>query len=344
MAPPVAITKGTDASEIKISEAGDSVAAAQEARRLSVAAGFATEGGEEIALAAMELATNLLKHAGKGTMKLSTVASGERIGIEIEARDLGPGIADIEQAFEDGYSTAGSLGYGMGTVNRLADEIEVSSTMDSGTVIVCRRWVKSTQPEEMQHPWDVGVFTRSRNGARENGDAFVVKHWEEQLLVGLIDGLGHGEPAQRAALAAQRYVQTHYDQPIEKIFQGAGRACRGTRGVVMSLARFSRSTSFEWASVGNVEVRALSGGKKIPFLLKRGILGVDDARAHVQSLEWDPSWTLVLHTDGLRTHWQWSDFPGLETQHPRVIATKLMKELASGNDDATVLVVRGAAL
>ena len=68
---------------------------------------------------------------------------------------------------------------------------------------------------------------------------------------------------------------------------------------------------------------------------------MEEINAHAQSFEWKPSWLLVLHTDGLRTHWQWSDFPGLERQPAQAIAAKLMRELNSGHDDGTVLAVRG---
>src|SRR5262249_26776027 len=139
-----------------------------------------------------------------------------------------------------------------------------------------------------------------------------------------------------------QYVQTHYDQPMEKIFEGTGRACRGTRGVVMALARFLSPTELEWGSVGNVEVRAWSGEERIPFAIRRGILGAYPARVQVQNFEWMSSWKLVLHTDGLRTHWQWSDFPGIEHEGARSAATRLMGELMSGRDDATVVVVGGA--
>src|SRR5262249_3925348 len=147
-----------------------------------------------------------------------------------------------------------------------------------GTQIVCRRWLRGKESLPERALWDVGVLTCARGGAKENGDAFVVKRWDDCLLVGVVDGLGHGEHAQRAAVAAQQYVQTHYDQPMEKIFEGTGRACRGTRGVVMALARFLSPTELEWGSVGNVEVRAWSGEERIPFAIRRGILGAYPAR------------------------------------------------------------------
>ena len=110
----------------------------------------------------------------------------------------------------------------------------------------------------------------------------------------------------------------------------------------MALVRLTSPTQMEWASVGNVEVRAWSESVKVPFAVKRAILGMEQVNVHAQSLEWKPGWLLVLHTDGLRTHWQWGDFPGIEKEPAQVVAKKLMRELASGRDDATVLALKGA--
>src|SRR5262249_44552173 len=288
---------------------------------------------EEITLAAAELASNLLKHASKGTLTLRPLILRERSGLEIETSDSGPGIEDVEKSFTDGYSTSGSLGYGLGTVNRLMDEVDIHSVPGSGTRILCRRWLRAEPGPSAARTWDIGVFTRARGLAIENGDAFVIQHWGEELLIGIIDGLGHGEFAQRAALAAQRYVQSHDRQPLDKIFSGAGRACRATRGVVMALARFTSLTHLQFASLGNIEVRAWTGAERLPFALKRGILGTLNLNIHVQEFAWQPDWLLVLHTDGLRTRWQWSDFPGIERQPAQLVASTLMRALATDHDD-----------
>jgi anti-sigma regulatory factor (Ser/Thr protein kinase) len=324
----------------------DCLAAQQSARSIALNLGFADAASEEIVLVVAELASNLVKHAGRGALTFRKVRNGERIGLEVKAQDNGPGISDIEKSMTDGCTTSGSLGYGLGTVNRLMDEIDVQSQPGAGTQILCRRWLRPRPDALLPHIWDVGVATRARHSAPENGDAFVLKESQGVLLVGLIDGLGHGEPAKKAALAAQQYVQTHYDQPLDKIFVGASRACSATRGVVMALARFPSITHLSFASVGNIEARA-SGARRVPFGVHRGILGASEPHMerHVklEEFEWSPEIVLVLHTDGLSSRWDWNDFPALERQPARDIATKLLHELASENDDATVLCVRSVA-
>ena len=326
-------------AQVSIGKTLDCTVAQQTARRLTRELGFADTHSEEVVLAVAELASNVVRHAGRGALIFRPLNSDGRVGIEVEAEDHGPGINDIEQAFTDGYSSAGGLGYGLGTVNRLMDELEIASTAALGTRIVCRRWIR---PERKIFPvWDVGVASRSRGHALENGDAFVVREWEGKLLAGVIDGLGHGEHAQHAALAAQTFVQSHYDLPLDKMFVGADRACRSTRGVVMALAQFDSFISMKLAILGNVEVRAWSSEERLQFIVRRGILGVGQAHAVVQHHRWEPGWTLVLHSDGLHTHWQWSDFPGLERQPAQAIADMLLHKLAKDDDDATVVAVRG---
>ncbi|HTU33741.1 MAG TPA: anti-sigma regulatory factor [Candidatus Acidoferrum sp.] len=343
MAAPLNAAQIVKSQQFMVSDALASRAAQQCARRMALALGFTGTASEQVVLSVAELVSNLVKHAGTGTLTLLPLFDASRIGIEVETSDDGPGIADVEQSFADGYSTSGSLGYGLGTVNRLMDEVDVYSTPGAGTRIVCRRWVRDESIGlEAGHLWDVGVFTRPRGLAPDNGDAFVVKRSDSELLVGLIDGLGHGPLAQKAALAAQQYVLSHDAQPLDKIFFGVGRACKATRGVVMALARFTSSNALQFAALGNIEVRAWTGKQRLPFVFKRGFLGSIETTVHTQEFPWNSEWLLVMHSDGLRTHWQWSDFPGIETEPAQVAASRLMRALAEDNDDATVLAVRRA--
>jgi anti-sigma regulatory factor (Ser/Thr protein kinase) len=326
--------------EFQIRDQFDCAAAQMAVREMTAVLGFPTTVSEEIVLVVAELAVNLVRHAGNGVLILKSLQMGDRLGIEVDAVDHGPGMGSVDQSLTDGYSTAGSLGYGLGTVNRLMDEMEIDSTPGVGTQIVCRRWLRAQPGTSFSHVWDAGVVTRSRRCAPFNGDAFVIREWEGKLLAAVIDGLGHGEFAQQAALAAQRYVQTHYDQSLDKIFSGTGRACLGTRGVVMALVRFESRTQITFASFGNVEARVWSGPEKTQLVVQRGVLGLNDRNVTVQTQKWSPGWVLVLHTDGVSDRWQWHDFPGLEREPASVIAGRLLRGLANRDDDATVVVIR----
>lgn len=96
-----------------------------------------------VATAVSELATNMLYYAGKGEMQLSVILrQGQgQAGIEVIAQDQGPGIADVELALRDGFSTSGGLGCGLPGARRLMDELEIHSEVGQGTRIVARKWV-----------------------------------------------------------------------------------------------------------------------------------------------------------------------------------------------------------
>ena len=312
-------------------------------KALAGSIGFDPTACEEIALAMTELATNLIKHAEGGKLTLTPLAGDGRTGLEIESCDSGPGIADVEQALADHFSTSGTRGTGLGAVNRLMDELDITSEHGRGTRIACRKWVRQHPISIRSCPLAFGVATRPRRSGEDNGDAIVVKHWAESVLVGVIDGLGHGQLAHRAAQAARQYVESHFDLPLDQIFRGVGRACRATRGVVMALARFDWGQGrLVFASVGNIEARIFPSPALFRFSIRRGIIGLNAPNAMVTEHPWPPGHMLVLHSDGLRTHWSSKDIPGLAEQPVQALAQELLRLLAKDEDDATVIVVRSA--
>jgi anti-sigma regulatory factor (Ser/Thr protein kinase) len=312
------------------------------ARKFAKAAGFSSVECEEIVLVSTELASNLIKHAGGGTLNFNLLESGDRRGIQIESEDHGPGIADVELAMSDGYSTAGSLGTGLGTVNRLMDQLDFSARSQAGLRILCQRWQRPSR--QLSVKWlEIGAATRPYHLLPENGDALVSKQWNGNALVGVIDGLGHGRFAQKASHAAREYVERHFDQPLENLFRGVSRACRATRGVVMTLGRFDLARqTVALASIGNVETR-LIGVERPRVSIRRGVLGLNAPNPVVCENAWTPNSVLVIHSDGLRTRWQWNEFEEIAQEPPAVIARHLLNKLGKQDDDATVLVVKNAA-
>jgi anti-sigma regulatory factor (Ser/Thr protein kinase)/serine/threonine protein phosphatase PrpC len=306
--------------------------------------GFSAEHREELALVAKELGTNLLRHAGHGKLIFTAIQTGGRKGIQVESDDSGPGIADIEQALADGYSTAGGLGLGLGTVNRLMDELDIHSAARAGVHVLCRRWLRPQSRGLYPHAIAFGAATRSRRSFEENGDSFLIKQWDGHALVGVIDGLGHGPLAHRASQTARQYIEQHYDQPLDRLFQGVGRACRATRGVVMALAAFDGSQRrFRVASIGNIEMRLIGSSEAFRPVVRRGIVGFNAPDPVCTEHAWDAKGLLILHSDGVAAHWDWNDFKDLAAEAPGAIAQKLLRDLAKPDDDATVIVARSAA-
>ncbi|MGE3270578.1 MAG: ATP-binding protein [Chloroflexota bacterium] len=114
--------------------------ARREARRLAAGLGFDRNDTESIALAASELAMNLFRYAVEGEILLRAVQDGARQGLAVESLDTGPGIAHLELALQDGYSTGGGLGSGLPSTRRLMDDFVVT-TGPTGTNILARKWL-----------------------------------------------------------------------------------------------------------------------------------------------------------------------------------------------------------
>jgi serine/threonine-protein kinase RsbT len=104
-------------------------------------AGFDETPSRMIATAVSELVRNILKYAGTGEIRLRRVKEPSRRGIEIQAVDRGPGIADCEAAMHDHYSSGGTLGLGLPGVKRMMDEFSLESIPGEGTRVTARKWI-----------------------------------------------------------------------------------------------------------------------------------------------------------------------------------------------------------
>lgn len=125
---------------LQVSEPVDNVLAISAVRRLCAAIGFPETEQFLIATVVSELATNIIHYAGRGEILLTRVQDGAKCGIEVLARDNGPGIADLELAMADNYSTGGTLGLGLPSVKRIMDEFSLESAPGQGVRCLCRKW------------------------------------------------------------------------------------------------------------------------------------------------------------------------------------------------------------
>jgi serine/threonine-protein kinase RsbT len=128
---------------IVISTDGDIVVARQSGRELAAQIGCSATDATLIATAISEVARNIVTHAGRGEIEMQVISAEDRRNgepaVEVIARDDGPGIADIDLAMQDGYSTGRGLGLGLPGARRLMDEFEITSEVGVGTTIVMRK-------------------------------------------------------------------------------------------------------------------------------------------------------------------------------------------------------------
>ncbi|UWG49165.1 Anti-sigma regulatory factor (Ser/Thr protein kinase) (plasmid) [Halanaeroarchaeum sp. HSR-CO] len=190
-----------------------------------------------------------------------------------------------------------------------------------------------------QIPVSIGAATRPISEGEPNGDSYICITWNDTTLVGVMDGLGHGLPANQASTAARDYVESHVECSLESIFRGTDSACSGTRGVVMALAKFDWSAeTISFAHVGNINVK-VAGPEWTGFIVRRGVIGGNYPGAKVVTRDWDLSHTFVLYSDGVSTGWEWQDIREGEQETASTIANRLLNEYGKSDDDATVLVV-----
>ena len=130
------------ADEVRIEVAGDTgiVEARQTGRDLAAQLGFSLTDLTLIATAISEVARNITTYAGRGEISLRLVRQAGRRGLVVVASDEGPGIADLDRALEDGYSTGRGMGLGLPGARRLMDEFEIDSSPGHGTTVTMKKW------------------------------------------------------------------------------------------------------------------------------------------------------------------------------------------------------------
>lgn len=125
---------------LPIRSSGDIVGVRQLVRSRAVEFGFSLVDQTRMVTAASELARNTLDYGGGGTARIEALADGARKGIRMTFEDQGPGIADVELALKDGYTTGSGLGLGLGGTRRLMSEFHLDSTPGRGTRVSAVRW------------------------------------------------------------------------------------------------------------------------------------------------------------------------------------------------------------
>ena len=126
--------------EVSIHSEADIVAARKAVRDVAVGLGFGVTDVTRIVTAASELARNSFLYAGSGRMSWRIVETAAKSGVELVFADRGPGIDNVEQAMQEGYTTGGGLGMGLPGTKRLMDEMEICSERGKGTTVTVRKW------------------------------------------------------------------------------------------------------------------------------------------------------------------------------------------------------------
>ena len=315
-------------------------------KELADAADLNESKREQAAIVATELATNLIRHATDGQIVLGAVGENSNGWVEVCSIDRGPGIADIGRCLEDGYSTAGGPGNGLGAVRRLAAAWDVYSlpqteSAAAGTVVFARIEDKPQAGKGERFRW--GAISRPAPHETLCGDSWRIAQRDGELTVMLVDGLGHGPEAARAADEASDVFDRDPFAPLTSYVQNAAIRMQRTRGGAVAVARVDAGTrQVKFVGVGNIagHLRDYREEAGRGLVSHNGVVG--GPMRKIQEFEYacPDEGLLVMHSDGLQSRWNFQAYPGLLTRHPAVIAAILYRDFTRGRDDVTVAVVR----
>jgi anti-sigma regulatory factor (Ser/Thr protein kinase) len=335
-----ALTPAQSAVRLDVADPGMVLVAQQHARRVARHAGLDVAGVDDAALAAAELGGNAQRHGTGGQLVLQPAADGA--GVDVVALDRGPGMADWERSFADGYSTADrSLGAGLGAVVRVATTVSGCAETGRGTVVSAR--IGSPGSAALL----AGIGSPCR-GERVNGDAWSWSVDDSGIFAVLADGLGHG-PA--AAGASARAVADPAELAADELPGALMRIharLRGTRGAAVTAVRLRPTENGDHellvTGVGNVAAAVVApDGAVRRTLIGHGTAGLA-IRTPVQTSTPVPAGSaVVLHTDGLLSSWDLRGRARVVASPPGVLAAVLLRDFERGTDDTGVLVLRPTA-
>ena len=314
-----------------------------EGRRLAVE--FARKTGLDdaklarIALVATEMATNLVKHGGGGTLVVDRFDDADGRGIELMALDRGTGMADVGRLpcrwlFDCRESrhwvwrdrpSIGPAGGLFTTGPRYCGD----GPLDLPT--------RGEQPSRTE----LGAVSASYPGETVCGDhwAFGAGQTGRTLLVA--DGSGHGSEAARAALTAAQIFNDHLDDECVPLVDRLHRGLASTRGAALAVARIDTTASLvRFVGIGNIAGTLVSDGGVRRMVSHNGTAGHVAPRIREFTYPFTGKPLVILHSDGLSTKWGLADYPGLAASHPSLIAGILFRDHRRGRDDASVVVVR----
>ncbi|WP_070885748.1 ATP-binding protein [Pseudomonas sp. D1-3] len=308
--------------------------ARRSAQKLAEGQGFDASDAGRVALVATELASNLLKHAGRGELHLRVLPRSNGAGVEIVAVDRAAGF-DLDACLADGYSTGGTQGIGLGAITRQADVFDAYAD-GRGAVLLARFYPRTVKKPDLP----IGVSQHALNGDPACGDAWHVALSGNAISALVVDGLGHGEEAEQAALAGtQAFAHGPFNDPL-LLIDDLHRAMQGSRGGAVAIAQARLDLgNLRFVGIGNITASLIGTGKSRGLASHPGIVGGQYRKAQPFDFEQVSGQLLIMHSDGLQSRWNLGDYPGLAYRHPAVIAAVLHRDFCRGRDDVTVVVI-----
>lgn len=333
-------------SVVEPSQAGE---ARRKATSLASRLGFDEVEQGRVGIVVTEIANNLARYAQSGVLLLRSLERPGAVGIEILSLDQGPGMQDVSECLQDGFSTGGTPGNGLGAVQRLSNLFEIYSLPQEGTAILCQLWAESKDKEaptqdQPTNTLEIGVICLPKQGEEVSGDAWAYQVVSDRHLLLVADGLGHGPLAAQASLGAVSVFQAQGHRSPAEITEAMHGDLRSTRGAAVAIAEIDlHQQTVQYVGVGNIAGSLFSLNRSTSMVSHNGTVGFEMRKVQTFSYPWALGGLLIMHSDGLNTRWRLERYPGLLNKHPSLIAGILYRDFNRGRDDVTVLVAREAS-
>jgi anti-sigma regulatory factor (Ser/Thr protein kinase) len=331
-----------DGVALSVADPGEVAAARRAAVRMGTDLGLCETDVGRLALVVTEAATNVVKHGSGGEILVHVGELDGTPAVEVLALDRGAGMADVEGCLRDGYSTAGSPGTGLGAIRRLSTTFDVYSAPGLGTAVLAIVGPRGAVAPRAR--LCVGGLSVPKPGEAVCGDAWATVPTRVGARVLVADGLGHGPDAGAAARAAVRLFRESRGVTIEASMERMHAGLRATRGATLGLAELDperRLVSF--VGIGNIAATVASEAGARHLVSHNGTAGHQVHRIQAFPAPWPAGALVLLHSDGLASHWALDRYPGLSARHPALVAGVLYRDHRRGRDDTTVVVAREAA-
>jgi len=337
---PTCLPVAEDVTWIRVDEPAEAGRVRRAATALAERLAFPAARVAEIGVAVTEIATNLHKHAREGVVLVRSVRSTTEAAVEVLAVDGGPGIHDVGLAFQDGHSTTGTLGVGLGAVNRLADGCAITSRPGRGTALAARFHRRRGANAEFPEDVTAGV-TRAIGGEEVCGDSYAVRRSRGRLSLMMCDGSGHGPLAATASQAAVRLFCSLSPTAPEDVVARIHQELRGTRGGAVAVAEIDLvARTVRYAGLGNIGAAVIGDGQKRGMISVPGVAGYQARTIRAFDYALPDDGVVVMHSDGLTERWTVEHGDDLMSAAPLVIAGSLLRDAGVRKDDACVLVAK----
>ena len=291
----------------------------------------------DLGIVVTEIATNAVRHGGGGELLVRALDEGRR-GVEVLVVDRGRGMANVAECFRDGYSTGGTMGTGLGAARRRAHAFDIHSQPGGGTAVVARLWAGGA-PEA--GAGEIGAVCLPVAGESLSGDGWAAARAERRSVIMVADGLGHGPSAADAAHLAVRIFRSNAARPAAEIMDLLHRGLKSTRGAAAAVAEVDvQAGRLSYAGIGNISARIVTDGGARALVSHNGIVGHQARRIQHFDYPWSDESTLVMHSDGITSHWKPEAWPGLMRRDPALLAGLIHRDFVRGRDDSTVVAFR----